>query len=319
MPLLVNDDIFVAKELLCAGKLVAIPTETVYGLAANAFDPVAVQQIFDLKQRPSFNPLIVHIGNRQQWQEVVADIPEKARLLADAFWPGPLTLVLPKSDRVPNIVSAQKSTVAVRMPNHALTLALLQALPFPLAAPSANPFGTISPTTARHVADYFGDSLSMVLDGGPAQQGIESTIVGFEDGLPVMYRLGTITQEEIEAVIGRVTVTNKNNHNPSAPGMLLKHYAPKTKLILVEDLPGAVAQYAHQKIAILSLQEKLTGHNIIQQVCLSESAHLPEAAAKLYASMMLLDLSGADLIIVKRLPETGIGKAINDRLERAAS
>lgn len=319
MPLLVNDDIYVAKELLSAGKLVAIPTETVYGLAANAFDPVAVQQIFELKQRPSFNPLIVHIGNRQQWQEVVSVIPEKARLLADAFWPGPLTLVLPKSDRIPDIVSAQKPTVAVRMPNHPLTSALLQALPFPLAAPSANPFGTISPTTARHVADYFGDALSMVLDGGPSQEGIESTIVGFENDQPVLYRLGTITQEAIEAVIGQVQVTNKNNHNPAAPGMLLKHYAPKTKLILVEDLPAAVAQYAHQKIAILSLQEKLNGANIMQQVCLSESAQLTEAAANLYASMLLLDQSGADIIIVQRMPDIGIGKAINDRLERAAS
>ncbi|MEM6726277.1 MAG: L-threonylcarbamoyladenylate synthase, partial [Bacteroidota bacterium] len=192
---IISRDVDQAVALLTDGKLVAIPTETVYGLAANIFDADAILQIFALKQRPLFNPLIVHIHAFEQLDQFVTQVPAKARLLADAFWPGPLTLILPKQAIIPDLITAGKPTVAVRIPNHPVMLELLRRLPFPLAAPSANPSGGISPTTAKHVADYFSNQLKMVLDGGDCQKGIESTIIGFEGEQPIIYRLGSLSME----------------------------------------------------------------------------------------------------------------------------
>ena len=209
-----------AARLLAGGKLVAIPTETVYGLAANALDEYAVEQIFVTKGRPHFNPLIIHIGAKQELSKYVTEVPEMAQRLIDAFWPGPLTLLLPKKEIVPDLITASLPRVAVRMPNHPLTLQLLQSLDFPLAAPSANPFCYISPTRAVHVEQQIGEKIPYILDGGACEQGLESTIVGFEKGLPVVYRLGAITPEAIEAVAGQIKIHQKVSVQPVGPGML---------------------------------------------------------------------------------------------------
>ena len=189
---IISQDIKKAIALLSADKLVAIPTETVYGLAGNIYSEKAIKSIFETKKRPFFNPLIVHIPSTDTLEDVVSYVPEKARLLAEAFWPGSMTLVLKKQATIPDIITAGKDTVAVRVPNHPLTLELLKQLPFPLAAPSANPFGSISPTKPEHVERYFKEAISQVLDGGACTNGIESTIIGFENDEPIIYRLGAL-------------------------------------------------------------------------------------------------------------------------------
>ena len=311
-------DIYKAAETLQNGEVIAIPTETVYGLAGNIYDPSAIEDIFRIKQRPHFNPLIVHIHSFEQLNDVAAQLPSKAHTLAAHFWPGPLTLVLPKKSTVPEVITAGKSTVAVRMPNHPLLLKLLKALPFPLAAPSANPFNRISPTTAQHVQDYFEKEIQLILDGGACQQGIESTIVGFEDEIPIIYRLGALSVEEIEAIVGTVIINNQQEALPEAPGMLKKHYAPKTKTILVDDLDTFINSNAQLRLAVLSFFKQVKGENVLLKEQLSAKKDLEEAAANLYAALHRMDASNADLIVVERLPNAGLGKSINDRLQRAA-
>ena len=232
----IGTDRQVAKEFLEAGNVVGIPTETVYGLAGNALNPDAVLTIFRVKNRPSFDPLIVHTDSLTKLDQFVTSIPEPARLLADAFWPGPLTLLLPKRALISDLVTAGLTTVAVRIPNHPLTLALLRSLDFPLAAPSANPFGYISPTTAQHVADQLGDQIPYILDGGPAGVGIESTIVGFNDNKATVFRLGGMGLDQIEQIIGPISVQTHSTSNPKAPGMLISHYAPRKPLILLSPV-----------------------------------------------------------------------------------
>ena len=203
------------------------------------------------------------------------------------------------------------------MPNHPLTLALLKLLPFPLAAPSANPFGSISPTTAAHVADYFPDDLAMVLDGGKCQNGIESTIIGFEKDNAVLYRLGSISVEEIEAVIGTIEIKNNNENTPAAPGMLSRHYAPKTKTLLVTDIAYEISQYTHQRIGLLLFKPPIKSYpNIVTEI-LSETGDLKEAMSNLYEAMHRLDKENLDVIIAEKLPNNNLGKSINDRLLRA--
>ena len=203
---IISKDIQKAITLLTNEELVAIPTETVYGLAGNIFSEKAIKSIFSTKKRPFFNPLIVHIPSVDSLDDIVIHVPEKAKLLAEAFWPGSMTLVLKKNDKIPDIITAGKDTVAVRVPNHPLTLELLRQLPFPLAAPSANPFGSISPTKPEHVERYFKDDIQQVLDGGSCTNGIESTIIGFENDEPIIYRLGALALEDIEAVVGEIHI-----------------------------------------------------------------------------------------------------------------
>lgn len=313
----ISADIDRAVNLLCNDELVAIPTETVYGLAGNIFSETAIRKIFELKQRPLFNPLIVHIHSIAQLDSFVSEIPEQAVKLAQHFWPGPLTMVLKKKPSVPDLVTANKDTVAVRMPNHPVALSLLKQLPFPLAAPSANPFGRISPTTAAHVDGYFGADLKMVLDGGECQKGIESTIVGFENGEPVIYRLGSISQEDLEEIIGSISVKNKSESTPVAPGMLSRHYAPMTKTILVDNLQLSIAENSYKRLGLLSFDQIIEHDSIQHAIVLSPSGNLSEAMANLYAALHELDKKELDLIIAEKLPETGLGKSINDRLLRA--
>ena len=314
---MISKDIDKAIQILNLDGLVAIPTETVYGLAGNIYSATAVKRIFDLKQRPSYNPLIVHIGSIEQLHDLVQDIPEKAKILADKFWPGPLTMVLKKKEIVPDTVTAGKDTVAVRIPNHPVTLELLQLLDFPLAAPSANLFGLISPTQAEHVADYFKDDLPMILDGGNCQNGIESTIIGFENNEAVLYRLGSLSVEDIEDAIGSIKIKNKKEESPDAPGMLSKHYAPKTPTFLEEDVATLIKKNKEKKIGLLLFDKPLETEIVYHQEIVSKNRDLKEAASNLYAALHRLDKMNLDIIIAQEFPNHSLGKSINDRLTRA--
>lgn len=310
----IGNDVEHAAGILRGGELVAVPTETVYGLAGNAFNEAAVLRIFQVKDRPAFDPLIVHVRDRQQVEEVVAQVPPEAEALMDRFWPGPLTLVLPKRPHVPDIVTSGLDTVGVRMPAHPLTLRLLRALPFPLAAPSANPFGYVSPTTAQHVADRLGDRIPYILDGGPCTVGVESTILGWEDGTPVLYRPGGLPLEAIEAVIGTVRPQVKHVL-PVAPGMLESHYAPR-KPVFVGAVPELLRAHEDKRCAVISF---ITRYDVPLCRTLSVEGDMTVAARKLFHVLRELDASDADVILAEVFPEEGLGRAINDRLRRAAA
>ncbi|MEN8816545.1 MAG: L-threonylcarbamoyladenylate synthase [Nonlabens sp.] len=314
---LVSKDLLKASEVLNREELVAIPTETVYGLAGNIYSDTAIKKIFEMKKRPFFNPLIVHIHSVEQVKDLAVDFPEKAQQLAKVFWPGSLTLILPKNDTVPDLITAGNNTVGIRMPDHALTLELLKNLPFPLAAPSANPFTYISPTKAQHVKNYFDGKLEMVLDGGNCANGIESTIVGFENDEPVVYRLGSISTEEIEKVIGNVSVRNNKEQAPNAPGMLEKHYSPRTKTYLVQDITDFIKQHPEKKIGLLLHSTNHKNFNVSNVIYLTKTGNLKEAASNLYSAMHKMDQLDLDMIIAQRLPNYDLGQSINDRLERA--
>jgi L-threonylcarbamoyladenylate synthase len=307
-------DLSEAQALLQAGKLVAIPTETVYGLAANALDADAVIHIFETKNRPHFDPLIVHVGGMAQVDEVAAHIPEVAYRLMEALWPGPLTIVLQKHERVPHIVTSGLDTVGVRMPDHALTLELLRSLNFPLAAPSANPFGYISPTNALHVAEQLGERIPYILDGGECAIGVESTIIDCSGDTPTILRLGGTAVETIEEIIGPVRVNAISTSSPQAPGMLHSHYAPRKPLRV-----GNIHELLHEHgndVSILSFKDSF--HNF-RNIRLSEIGDLHEAARNLFAAMRKLDADHHSVIIAEFVPDYGLGRAINDRLKRAAA
>jgi L-threonylcarbamoyladenylate synthase len=314
---IISKDISKAAALLTAEEIVAIPTETVYGLAGNIYSEKAIKLIFETKQRPFFNPLIVHIPSVDYLSQIVEYVPEKARLLAEAFWPGPITLVLKKKTTIPDIITAGKDTVAVRVPNHPVALELLKQLPFPLAAPSANPFSSISPTTATHVETYFKDKIKMVLDGGACKSGIESTIIGFENDAPIIYRLGSTSIEAIEAVVGKIEIKNKKETTPDAPGMLERHYAPKTRTILTDNVSECIKQYPNKRIGLLVFNSEFESDAISTQIVLSRGGDMEEAASKLYEALHQLDKENIDLIIAEMVPDYGLGRSINDRLGRA--
>jgi L-threonylcarbamoyladenylate synthase len=310
----IGKDINKAKELLERGQLVAIPTETVYGLAANALNAEAVLQIFEVKSRPQFDPLIVHVANVEQAEKYTAEIPSLAKKLMLKFWPGPLTIVLPKNKIIPDLVTSGMDTVGIRCPDHSLTHQLLAQLDFPLAAPSANPFGYVSPTTPEHVNDQLGDKINYILDGGPSAVGIESTIVGFENSRPVVYRMGGIAIEEIENEIGDVNILTQSTSNPKAPGQLISHYAP-SKRIIIGDMQDLLQKYPAHCSAILSFKEDF---NSPFQRILSSTGSVTEAAKNLFSHLRELDKMPVDLLLVELVPEEGLGRAINDRLRRAA-
>jgi L-threonylcarbamoyladenylate synthase len=303
-----------ASQLLMQNELVAIPTETVYGLAGNALNKTAVTKIFTVKDRPEFDPLIVHVADLMQAKDFVTELPEQAQLLADEFWPGPLTLVLKKKKIIPDLVTAGLDTVGIRCPNHSLTQQLLRKLSFPLAAPSANPFGYVSPTRPEHVEEQLGNKIQYILNGGPCSVGIESTIVGFEEGTPVVYRLGGLSLEKIENVIGKVKSMTHSTSNPKAPGQLKSHYAPRKKVFLgaIEEL---LQSYPAHESGILTFQKDF---NSPFQFILSPSGNLEEAAQNIFEALRSFDKMPVDVILAERVPNTGLGRAINDRLQRAA-
>jgi L-threonylcarbamoyladenylate synthase len=312
---IVGLDIDHAAALLRSDNLVAIPTETVYGLAANMFSERAVQQVFEVKRRPNSNPLIVHVACQDHLRAIVKNIPSAAKILIDAFSPGPLTLLLDKKTSVSDSITAGHQTVAVRIPGHPIALSLLNKLSFPLVAPSANPYTYISPTKAEHVKEMLDGSIRYVLDGGPCEMGIESTIIGFPKGIPTIYRVGAISLEEIEAKIGIVRLTT--SEQVVAPGMHLKHYCPHTKLMVSDNPDEDINICSNLNICLITYN---TLSNILpkeQQILLCEQDDFKVAAAGLYAALHTADARGYDLIIARKFPETGIGISINDRLERA--
>jgi L-threonylcarbamoyladenylate synthase len=315
---MIGTDIQQAKALLKSGEVVGIPTETVYGLAANAFDEKAVAKIFAVKNRPSFDPLIVHTADVSTITEFTLHLPEKAKTLADTFMPGPLTLLLPKKNIIPDMVTSGLQQVAIRIPKHPLTQQLLQELPFPLAAPSANPFGYISPTTAQHVEDQLGEKIKYILDGGPCHVGVESTIFGFEDGLPTIYRKGGLAIEAIEDLIGPVQVREHSSSNPKSPGMLKSHYAPGCPVIL-GNIKTLIQQHRDKRIGIISFKDHYPGIEPGLNIILSEKGDYTEAARHLFSGMRQLDKLKPEVILAELLPEEGLGRAINDRLRRAAT
>jgi L-threonylcarbamoyladenylate synthase len=299
-----------AAYIIRAGGLVAFPTETVYGLGADAREGRAVARIFEAKGRPRFNPLIVHLASAEEAAAYGAFSAEAERL-AQAFWPGGLTLVLSRRDDagLSDLVSAGLPTVALRVPSHEIARALLRAAGTPIAAPSANISGRVSATRAEHVAADFGDRVDMVLDGGPSAAGLESTIVALHGEEPALLRSGAVAAEEIERVLGRRLV-RRHGGAIQAPGMMQSHYAPRAHLRLNAEVPRPGE-------AFLTFGSRPHGDG--PALNLSPSGNLREAAANLFAYLRALDSSGIDMIAVTPIPETGLGEAINDRLRRAAA
>ena len=295
-----------AAAVLREGGLVAIPTETVYGLAADASNAAAVARLYAAKGRPRFNPLIAHVTGIEM-AKTLAQWPDLADALARAFWPGPLTLVLPKLDTAPicDLANAGLDSVAIRAPGHAGAQALLSAFGGPLVAPSANPSGRVSPTTARHVNDGLGEKLDLILDGGPSTVGLESTVIAIVDGYATLLRPGGLERARIEAVTGPLAIAGHSDA-PASPGMLASHYAPRAALrlnALAAD-PGEV----------------LLGFGAIDgDLNLSPRGDLAEAAARLFAALREMDAPGVKRIAVAPIPDEGLGEAINDRLQRAAA
>lgn len=312
-------DIDRAAEILQLGGLVGIPTETVYGLAANALNADAVSGIFACKNRPAFDPLIVHIAGIEDLPKYVKDIPEIALKLANAFWPGPLTLLLPKKEMIPDLTTSGLQTVGIRVPAQELTLSLLKTLSFPLAAPSANPFGYVSPTSAKHVNDQLGDKIQYILDGGNCGIGLESTIVGFDNDGAVIHRLGGLSVEDIESVAGKAKLQISSGSNPVAPGQLDVHYAPKCKIILDSDTANALSQIpTGSKVALIRYQKLYPEHNAFDQFILAADGKTKTAAKRLFAILRLLDTHAYQFAIAETAPEIDLGPAINDRLRRAS-
>jgi L-threonylcarbamoyladenylate synthase len=313
----VSTDRNAAVELLRQGEIIALPTETVYGLAADALNPSAVAKIFEAKGRPRFDPLIVHLPDRD-WLQKVADLPSRDRQLilklSEKFWPGPFTMVLPRRDVVPGIVTAGLETVAVRISAHPVFAEIVEAFGKPLAAPSANRFSRISPTTAKHVLDDLGGDIPLIIDGGPATHGIESTIVAVHDGKIDILRRGPITSEKLSQ-FGKVDVSD-SAAKISAPGQLPSHYAPRTPLQIVDDLKSFQSD---QRCALLAWNPAGKDERFVAIRNLSEQQDLREAAANLFRYLRELDRLDVDLIVAERVPSQGLGAAISDRLSRASS
>lgn len=306
-----------AAKLLAEGQVVGIPTETVYGLAGNAYEPKALAQIFAIKERPTFDPLIVHICDVAQLKDVAKDIPEAAYKLAEAYWPGPMTLILPKKDCIPDLCTSALPSVAVRFPSHPVAQEIIRKAGVPLAAPSANLFKHVSPTTAQHVADQLADrGIAGIVDGGPCEVGVESSIISLVGETPTVLRPGAITPEMVEKVLGKVAIkesTSKPGQPMAAPGQCDTHYRPQVPLFYGEVPAGTKLPEHTVRIAF----GKQAGV-IPATLNLSESGDMLEATAKLYAFMHDLDLPEYDLILVDPIPNVGVGMALNDRLKRAS-
>ncbi len=312
-----------AAEVLRAGGLVAFPTETVYGLGGHALDPAAVESIYRAKGRPSYNPLIVHVADAGEARRLAGEWPQAAELLAARFWPGPLTLVVPKAPGIPDAVSAGLATVALRVPAHPVAHALLRTAGIPLAAPSANRSTEVSPTTAEHVRRGLGDRVGLILDGGPCPVGIESTVLSLSGGVPTVLRPGTISIDELRAVIGEVETVSADPLGKAArpsPGMMDRHYAPRAEVVITGDFHAAIGDAragdsAAARIAVLSMGGALPDG--VHGVKMPSDAK--EYASRLYAVLHELDERGFDRILVEPVPETPEWAGVRDRLRRAAT
>ncbi len=338
-----------ASEAILASNLIAFPTETVYGLGANGFDALAMAKIFEVKQRPFFDPLILHISDISMLDRIWKCKNRLAEILIEKFWPGPLTLVLPKHDRIPDLASSGLPTVAVRMPNHPIALELIRQAGVPLAAPSANPFGRLSPTSALHVQRHFEAGIEGILDGGPCSVGVESTILSLVNDKPILLRAGGIAKEDLEACIGPIAIAAKHNPSanevlkgsapgPMAPGQLEGHYAPRTRLYLIpqgadqnilshyknlflQQKPPVekpkVSPERESPIGYLAFSSLPTNGNFTSVKILSTSGDLREGAANLFSALHELDQMGLEGILAEAVPEVGLGLAIMDRLKKA--
>jgi L-threonylcarbamoyladenylate synthase len=307
-----------AAEIIRQGGIVAFPTETVYGLGADAYNPLAVARIFEVKRRPYFDPLIVHIAYPAHLIRLVKEIPPSAKRLTEKLWPGPLTVVLFKEENIPDIVTAGLPSIAVRMPDHPMALSLIKECRCAIAAPSANPFGYLSPTTAEHVREQLGDQVDLILDGGPCTVGVESTIVSFLDGKCRLLRPGGVSLEEIQSVIGEVEINPIPVDKPSAPGMFPRHYAPRTPIVLDWNEKNRDL-YKNRNIGLLAFQEPKSNLKFHSVEVLSKKGDMREAAANLFSAIRRLDALNLDLIVAEPIPEIGLGRAIMDRLRRATS
>jgi len=307
-----------AVELLAKGEPVALPTETVYGLAVDALNSIAVAKIFEAKERPHFDPLIVHLPDCDWLERATAPCHEERQLigkLVDCFWPGPLTVVLPKSEIIPDIVTAGLDTVAVRISSHPVFAQIIRVFGRPLAAPSANRFGRVSPTTAQHVFDELDGRIPLIVDAGPTAHGIESTIVAVRAGRIDILRRGPITSERLSK-FGKIDIVGPLG-KVSVPGQLPAHYAPRTPLRLIEDA-GAFSPGENQRVGLLAWNSVKLEENFAIVRCLSERQDFRQAAANLFCYLRELDQSDLDLIVAERVPLRGLGAAIMDRLQRAA-
>ncbi|MGM9925567.1 MAG: L-threonylcarbamoyladenylate synthase [Bacillus sp. (in: firmicutes)] len=316
-----------AAALLKKNEVVAFPTETVYGLGANAKSDEALKKIFTAKGRPSDNPLIIHIAERAQLDELVRDVPDVAVALMDAFWPGPLTLVLRKKSGLSDIATAGLDTVAIRMPDHPIALKLIQEANLPIAAPSANLSGKPSPTTAKHVQKDLTGRISGIVDGGETGVGVESTVVDCTEAIPVILRPGGVTKEEIERIVGEIkedTALHNKEEAPKAPGMKYTHYAPEAPFILVDGSPAFIQSFVDEKksagrtVGVLTTAENADFYRADSVIPCGERERLSTVAAGIYDALRAFDESGVDMIFGEVFPKEGIGEAIMNRLLKAA-
>lgn len=305
-----------AAAIIKSGGIVSFPTETVYGLGADAFNSNAVKRIFEVKNRPFFDPIIVHIHDMSQLEKIAVNICSKVKKLTEKFWPGPLTLILIKSESIPDIVTSGLSTVAVRMPDHKVAIELIKKSETAIAAPSANPFGYLSSTTAEHVLNQLGDKVDMILDGGKCSVGVESTIVKFDDKGNRLLRPGGVPVEEIESILGSINVSHELSETIEAPGSLPYHYSPVTPLEIVDDAGDIDFNNKDAAFLLFSIPDIEVSNERIE--ILSASGNMSEAAASLFSALHRLDKLKLKIIYAERVPEVGLGLAIMDRLRKAS-
>lgn len=305
-----------AAHIIRSGGLVAFPTETVYGLGADAGNPQAVARLFEVKARPRMDPVIVHVADIET-AKFYGKFPESANRLMRQFWPGPLTLIVEKTASVPEIVTAGLETVAIRIPNHPAALALIAAAGCGIAAPSANPFGYVSPTEAQHVAEQLGDSIDMILDGGSCIIGVESTILSMVSSIPCVLRAGGTAVEELELLFGKLDVFLGSIQRPNSPGQLKRHYATQTRMDIIEE--GLETMASGERVGLLSMIPPSNPEKYHAVEVLSVSGNLREAAANLFRALRHLDALHLDRIIARPVGEKGLGLAIMDRLRRCSA
>lgn len=310
-----EENINKAAEIILQGGLVAFPTETVYGLGGNALNPTAVAGIFEAKRRPSFDPLITHIADLSKLEEIADIKDDRVYQLAEKFWPGALTLIVPKKDIIPSLVTSGLQTMAVRMPDHPIALSLIRQSSGAVAAPSANSFGYLSPTEARHVEEDLGARIDMVLEGGPCRVGVESTVLDLSREKALILRPGGLTRQEIESVLGPVDLFNRTTTSPTAPGQLEMHYSPRTTLHIVNEFSQIPAKERAGAL-IFSDAEKGKGFAFVE--ILSKNADPVEAASRLFSALHALDQKNLDCIYAETIPEEGIGRAVMDRIYKAS-
>ncbi len=308
-----DENIARAAEIIRSGGLVSFPTETVYGLGADALNPVSVARIFQVKERPFFDPLIVHLADLSELGTAAREIAPAAKILAEKFWPGPLTLVLPRRERIPDIVTSGLDTVACRVPSHPVARKLISLSETLIAAPSANPFGYLSPTRAEHVESQLGGKIEMVLDGGPSPVGVESTIVKIENDEISLLRPGGIPVEEIEKVAGKIRKMKDTITNPESPGQLDYHYSPSKRVKIMKDI-----DFSDQNACFLLYKVPDGSYPKEKTVFLSREGNLVEAAANLFTHLHALDKRNCSVIIAEEMPQKGLGRAIMDRLIKAS-